>query len=331
MILCSLRGSKAICCLVLLSGIGSISRLSAATPIYVDNRAGSDSYNGRTPSHQGPSLGPVRSIQTALRRVSPGGTIILLPTNAPYTEDFTINKTLGSPRYPLVIEGNGVEFVGFQPINVEAWQHEQSGTYRLIDPNPLAVLIYSQGNLLTPSLSGDSPDRPSLEEGEWTQWKGTVYFRPGLKQSIDSYELSKTVRPAAIVVDRASNVVLRNFRIRGYGLDAIQVRGPAKGVRIEGCEIAQTVRAGVAAFTNVDLEVKGCRIAATGTSGVIVDNYVRLGLESVTIEESPERVVAGNTSTVDDRGGEALPIAKGPFIRPVGWRSHLSEAVEGRR
>jgi len=328
---CSLRDRQTISYSLLLCGLGWILSASAATPIYVDNRAGSDSYNGRTPSHQGPSLGPVRSIQTALRRVSPGGTIILLPTNAPYTEDFTINKTLGSPKYPLVIEGNGVEFVGYQPINVEAWHHEESGVYRLIDPNPLAVLLYSQGNLLTPALVRESTERPFLENGEWTQWKGSVYFRPGLKQPIESYELSKTIKPAAITIDRASHVIIRNFRMRGYGLDAIQVRGPAKGVRIEGCEIAETVRAGVSAFTNVDLEVKGCRIAATGTSGVVVDNFVRLGLESVTIEESPERVVAGTTSSVNDRGGEALPIAKGPFIRPVGWRSHLSEAVEGPR
>jgi hypothetical protein len=221
--------------------------------------------------------------------------------------------------------------VGFSPINVEAWQHDQGGTYRLVDPSPLSVLLYSQGNLLAPAFSRDSAERPSLEEGEWTQWKGTVYFRPELKQSVDSYKLSKTIKPAAIVIDRASNVVLRNFRIRGYGLDAIQVRGPAKGVRIEACEIAETVRAGISAFTNVDIEVKGCRIAATGTSGVSVDNYVRIGLESVTIEESPERIVAGKTSSIDDRGGDALPIAKGPFIRPVGWRSHLSEAVEGPR
>ena len=300
-----------------------------ATPIYVDNRAGSDSYNGQSPSHAGPSLGPVRSIQAALRRVSAGGTIIILPTNAPYTEDFVINAkhSLGTERFPLTIEGNGVEFIGFQPIAPEGWEHVKGGVYRLVRPYQLTTLLYSGGKNLTPVPDDAKAEFPSLLEGEWTESRGSVYFRPALERSIDSYELSQSVKPAAIVVDRASHVVIRNFRLRGYGLDAIHVRGPAKGIKIERCEITDTVRSGIAAFNNVDAEVVGCHVKNIGKAGVLAENYVKLGLESMTIENSPDRMIAGTNAVINDRGGDATPLAKGPFIRPVGWRSHAAELL----
>ena len=102
---------RALWVVALISVMGAIPVAHGATPIYVDNRAGSDSYNGQTPVHVGPKLGPVRSVQTALRRVSRGGTIIILPTSVPYEESFTIDakQSLGTAKYPLVIEGNGVE------------------------------------------------------------------------------------------------------------------------------------------------------------------------------------------------------------------------------
>ena len=215
--------------------------------------------------------------------------------------------------------------VGYQSIAPESWQHEQGGVYRLNQPFALTTLLYSSKTMLPPVAQEKHVAIPSLLEGEWAAWKGSIYFRPALARTIASYDLAQSVKPSAILVDRASYVVIRNFRMRGYGLDAIQVRGPAEGIRIEDCEISETVRAGISAFNNVKAEIAGCRILESGKAGVLADNFVRLGLEAVSIENSPERLIAGTNSSIDDRGGATVPLAKGPFIRPTGWRSFTAE------
>src|SRR4029453_4028853 len=88
--------------------------LASARDIYVDNVNGDDRLGGFSPTAQGESGGPCRSIAKALRIARLGDRVVLTNTGVPYRECVTIQgpRSSGDDNFPLQIQGNGATLEG---------------------------------------------------------------------------------------------------------------------------------------------------------------------------------------------------------------------------
>jgi hypothetical protein len=282
--------------------------------IYVDNRNGNDAAAGLAAKYSGRNQGPVQTVQTALRRVPNGGRIVLLPTAAPYAEPFVIDGgSRGTAHQPLVIEGNGNLLIGEVPIDPEDWQPFTRSVVR--HPHPMTSMTrFLAGAETIPIALVPQPN--DLPAEHLTFHDGQVYFCPRPGARIEDYDLRRTSPPAAIMINRASHIVLRHFRIRGYRIDGIQVKGPADDIRIEDCVVEGASRAGLSVSTNSRVAVTNVSFVGNRKVGVLVDNVANVVLDRVAVADSVEHDRCSPDSRLVDRGGQFTPFPEGPFTDP---------------
>lgn len=265
---------------------------NAGEVTYVDHRKGSDRFDGSTPFYAGPGVGPVRSIQAAIRRVATGGKIVLLPSDIPFTQSFVIDRRepLGVRGNPLIIEGNGNRILGGRALPPSSSTNRTAHTHR-----PLTVQFASGQTI-------ESRQRPLVP------WQRTVEMLgsfPPHGRFLPT-ERKPPLDRAAIILVGESHVTIRNLKIEGFALDGIQIRGPAYDIRVEQCEIEGNGRAGLAILTNVNAVIADSIIARNASSGIVADNIVRLELERVAHHDQPVPLDVTKTVTVTERPGEPV-------------------------
>lgn len=296
--------------------------ISFATPgfaqdIYVHNQSGNNKNNGTSAVTRGAGDGPVRTIAAALLRVPNGGRIVILPSPYPYREAIIINghRSKGFADSPLIIEGNGVELVGTRPIPPAEWDYYRSGTFRLNRPTTMSGALFL-GDVRLPVDDSVNPKSPIPAVDTYALVRGSYYFNLPKGSDLQDYDLAESYHDAGILIHRASHVVIRNLHFRGFGLDAIQVRGPVEGVRIQNCRLSDNGRAGVSAYTLSNVELENCIIQGNAQVGVLAENTSQLYLKSCAITGSPKEMQSSPHSTVRTSGGEPEPLQPGPFFLP---------------
>ena len=303
---------------------------SCAGTVFVDNRSGSDRNNGRSPHPQGSSIGPVRTLQAALRRALPTDEVVCLKTDHPYKDTFVISGLLklGSEAKPFVIDGNGVELVGTTRVDPYTWEHVKGGVYRLQRPFQPSSILESFREPIPRHPTALWGPMPKLKEETYAFWQGHLYFRPANGKYPSDYELGAGTRLAGILVDKASHIVIRNFRIHGFRMDAIQVRGPVSGVRIEQCEFARNGRCGLSVYTSARVVASDCHIENNVKAGVLADNFARVSLDDCSIVDNGVPILANATATVERHGEVARPLLQTPRRPRELWRDSDSPTEE---
>lgn len=279
----------------------------SAPVVYVDQARGNDRRDGVRATVEGYHTGPVRTVRAALRRVSPGGKIFVLPTREPLRESFVVegNRSLGSAARPLVIDGGGQEWIGWRPVR-EEWIHRRDEIYRLDRPTKTFTRLFQNRQPI--DLASVDVDQPGaqLASRMGSRFETHLFLAAeGLKNPRE-YDLWGTSTEGCVVIDGASHVVLRHFRFMGYRIDAIQVKGICRNIRIESCEIAYSGRAGVFVGSNAEVSIERVRMRDLGQFGVIADDQASLTLRQVSVDRSPNRLHRGERVRLNDDGKEAL-------------------------
>jgi hypothetical protein len=265
----------------------------AAPLIYVDHRRGNNRRDGQTATVEGVRTGPVRTVQAALRRVAPGGRIVILPTSTPYTEMFVVegNRPWGTPSRPLIIDGGNQEWTGWRPVR-EEWIHQHDLIYRLDRPTHTFTRLFSADREYPLAHREPVGTRSGREPAESARVETYLFWRgEGLRSPAD-HSLRANSLPGAIVVDGAAHVVLRNFRFTGYRIDAIQVRGQARQVRIESCDIQCNGRGGIFVGAASEVSIERVRIHDVAQTGITIDPRARVRLSQVSVTQTPQRLSA---------------------------------------
>jgi hypothetical protein len=293
-----------------------------AADLYVNNTNGSDSLNGRVPYHIGGRIGPLQTMREALRRVVPGQRIVMVPTPRPYTEDVVVSgsRVRGMRRYPIVIEGNGVEWIGTKPLDVGEFRYLGENLYESGGPTRTGALVRIGDRPAARSAGDRWGVRPELAPNQYALWRGNILFRVEPGKKIEDYSLAETKTGCGMLIHRASHVVVRNVRFRGFRHDAVQVRGPVEGVRFENCRLAECGRAGVASYTNARVELTGCFLEDNLSAGAIGNNYSNVRLVSCKVSGTKTPLLPDSTSVVEATGSEPAPLAPGPFVPLDGFR-----------
>lgn len=312
-----------------IGGIGWSSRVLAvvlALPVladgvthYVDNQIGRDVFSGRTPVYAGHNEGPFRTLQRALDLVLPGDSIVLMPTGQPYREQATLDGRRGGlPNFPILIEGNGQELVGLEPIASERWEYLQQGVYRLDGMSwPVGPLWLDGAPSRRRVLPANaSPTALANQENAWLE--GALFLR--LPKSVDPrrMRIEESRRRGGLILHRASHVIVRRLKLTSFAVDAAQVHGPAHHVRFDECLFQGSERAGLTAMTNVDLEINRCQFRDNRGQGLRIENFSEARGDQVDIVGSPEERFVDDTSKADWIKRESLQLDWAPTIeRPL--------------
>ena len=290
----------------------------SATDIFVNNRTGEDSYSGHAPTFSGRNDGPVRTIRAGLRRARRGDRVILAPTRTPYHEELVLDGAHhgGSLRDPFVFEGNGAQLIGTQSTRPVDWQYLEKGVYGLVGPARTSGTLMLKGQQAPRVQTAMWANQPSLDAGSYALWQGRFFFRTAADKQIGDYDLADSRLSGAIVVYRASHVVIRNLNICGFSRDAVQIRGPSTAVSVENCRLSDNGLCGLRVYTNCQVRLHNCFVENNGKAGVTHGNYSDLALVSCKIQGSPEEIVGDATSRAARSGPAPKPLPPPATMAP---------------
>jgi hypothetical protein len=205
----------------------------------------------------------------------------------------------------LVIDGGGQEWIGWRPVR-EEWIHRRDEIYRLDRPTKTFTRLFQDRQPI--DLASVDVDQPGARLASRTGSRFETHLflaAEGLKNPRE-YDLWGTSTEGCVVIDGASHVVLRHFRFMGYRIDAIQVKGICRDIRIESCEIAYSGRAGVFVGSNAEVSIERVRMRDLGQFGIIADDQASVTLRQVSVDRSPNRLHRGERVRLNDDGKESL-------------------------
>ena len=109
------------------------SKDAAARTLYVNNRVGSDRFNGVAPEAVNRQTGPVATIGRALKLAKRSDIISLADTGVPYYESISLVGTRhsGTGERPFMIVGNGATLSGAIAVPETAWQQVGKDLWKL--------------------------------------------------------------------------------------------------------------------------------------------------------------------------------------------------------
>lgn len=295
--------------------------------IFVDNRAGDDRWNGQSAIQLGEQVGPVRTITRALRLAIAGTRVVLLPTGEPYHEAVTAHgrSVHALPDNPIILEGNAQQLIGWRGIEPSKWEYTSVGHWILADAFRVHAILARAGRPLafvTPHFHGE---RPAVPSNGYALWDGLVLFHSptGAARPSGEYQLSDL--EAGLFIDSVSNLVVRNLTIGGFALDGVQIRGPARNIRFEGCRMADNGRSGIAVLGNGRATVSNSYLEGNLMFPVLVEHSSRLRLDSTRVSGD---AVADESSRLEREGDSPKPLVARPIVVPSGYRSWLDGAQQ---
>jgi hypothetical protein len=212
--------------LVLFLGLAAV---AGGQTIYVDNRSGSDTFDGQRPAPAGDGVsGPVATIAHALTRVPVGGRIMLARTGLDYREEVLIKGLRkGRAATPLVLDGNGATVSGLVVVPPERWALHAEDVYyfenKIGDDPPQYGKMPVRNHLKEPPRyflvnSNAAPHAATLEAiepgGFFYDTRGKpprIYFRLPAGVAMSACAIELPISGGVFVADD-DYVVVRNLR-----------------------------------------------------------------------------------------------------------------------
>jgi len=274
---------------------------------YVDNVMGDDRWDGSRQPGMPESRGPVRRIQTALRRATPGDRIVLVKNDEPYRECISLvgNRHSGTVFQPFIIEGNNAILDGSQPTGEFDWQSLGGDLYRLPLSESATQLLFLDGipALRAPTL-GPLRQEKDLPPRAWRLETGALVFRAERNRLPTDYKPSIARHPTGITLYKVNDVILRDVIVQGYQIDGIQAHdaGTYQPVVIAGCTARGNGRSGIAVVGASAVAIDGCLVGDNGESQLFVSGPADSSVTNSRLLDNTgpmARVIGGGVIKID--------------------------------
>jgi hypothetical protein len=262
----------------------------AARDIFVNNVAGDDQRSGDSPTPHGGEIGPLQSINSALRAAQKGDRIIVANTGQPYRECITLQGAGNSGRRseaPFVIEGNGAVLDGAYPVPVNLWEHYRDDVFRF-RPMRLAhqILFLNEKPAMRQQAAPEAQQLPELAPLQWSLFRRHVYFRVEKDALPHQYNLSHTVLPAGITLYQVRHVVIRDLVIQGYQLDGVNAQDGVTDATLVGLTCRGNARSGISVGGASRVRVEACLVGNNGVAQVRAGGWSKTDIVNCDLVES---------------------------------------------
>lgn len=287
-----------------------------AGDFFVNNQAGDDSFDGSKAAVEADYIGPLRTIQRALKQARPGDRVVLAKTDEPYREAVSISgpNHRGDGVNPLVIVGNGATLDGARPIDPRSWKFVADSTYRYEPRRKGPQMLFLNGLPLRrqpAAINADSTptlDRLALDPLAWDRDWRFNYFRGEEHKVPEHYDLWHAVHDVGITLYHARSVRIENLVIQGFRVDGVQFADGTNDCELKGCTLRGNGRSGVAVVNSSRAVISDCLIGNNGEAQVLAGDY------SVTILRGND--IVDDTAPAIVKSGLAEVIVEEPEGEP---------------
>jgi hypothetical protein len=280
-----------------------IPTLASARDIYVDNVNGDDRLGGHSPTAQGESGGPCRSIAKALRIARLGDRVVLTNTGVPYRECVTIQgpSNSGDANFPLQIQGNGATLDGTMSLAEAKWEYYRSETFRT-QPARMSyqqLFIDDQPAVRKQPAAGRFPE---IGPREWCLVDGWLYFGCDKNRLPQDYNLSCCLHPVGVTLYNVHDVIVENLNIRGFYLDGVNCHDNVTRSDLLGLDCSHNGRSGISVGGASRVRIDTCTAAGNGAAQIRTEGYsITMLVDNKLDATSAPAVVKEGGKIVEDR------------------------------
>ena len=270
-----------------------ISSTCSAATLYVSNVEGHPGNNGLSPNYESETVGPISSIHLALRRAHATDTIHVINTGLPYYESISVvgADNSGYPSANFVIEGNGAVVSGAQLVPRRAFRTVRPEVFRL-SPHRKGYYQLLRNGVLVPEATGitDLNGLDNLERGQWTAFKGQMYYRSMARELIEEQNYGIAKETVGLTLYNVRNVVIRNLHFQHFQLDGVNAHDLVRSVTLENVSSRQNARSGVSVNGSSRLKIVDSIVSGNRIDAIRVSERGTLELEDCEVD-APVNVI----------------------------------------
>ena len=263
-----------------------------AGTLFVNNRMGSDRYNGSTEKAINDSSGPVRTIQRALQLAGTSDIISLANTGVPYYESLTLCGTRhsGTERHPFTIVGNGSVLSGAIAVPETAWQQVGDHLWQLKPYRKGHYQLILNGKAVPELRRKANENRatvPDLPSGTWCAFRGAIYYRSERRTEPESMPFGFAQRGCGMTLYSVRNVLVQNVSIQHFRIDGVNAADQATDVVLTGVHLIENGRSGLAVGgTSLVAVVRG-RVRGNRSHSVLLKEAAALVVRESEFDQPP--------------------------------------------
>ncbi len=282
---------RAIRRLVILTGTVCLLATSAqADLLHVDNRVGSDAYDGRAAKPTSGTTGPTRSLRKALNLAATGDTIVIANTGKPYYESVTLRgrRHSGIADSPLTIIGNGAVFDGSRPVPVQAWKIVGRDLWMMTPWRKGAFQLIFNDKPVAEFRPPTRPDSlPAIPVGQWMAWRGRMYYQAAPLEDPLEKPFRYAVESMGISLYEVHDVVIQNLTLRHFRFDGINAHDRCRIVTVDSVKSLNNGRAGIAVGGSAAVLLRKCEIAGNRDHSVLITELGAVKADASKLSKPP--------------------------------------------
>lgn len=265
-----------------------------AATIYVNNRTGSDAYNGIRDEAINEKTGPVKSIRRALKLAGPSAVISVANTGVPYYEAISLvgSKHSGPAQQPFTILGNGATLSGAMAVPETAWQQVGNDLWRLKPYRKGHYQLILDGKAV-PELKQAASETwtkvPEVPVGSWCAFKGAIYYHAERLVEPESMRFGIARHSCGITFYGVNNVVVDNLTVQHFRIDGINANDHAKDVVLREVTLIENGRAGLTVAGTSLVALLECRIERNREHSILLKEAAALVVDRTQLDAEPDQ------------------------------------------
>ncbi len=261
-----------------------------ARNIYVDNRKGSDVFDGYAREPTDFTTGPTRSIRRALRLARTGDTVILANTGVPYYEPIQLvgSKMSGYRSVPFTLIGNGAIVSGARPIPPRAWRKVGDDLWK-VSPYRKGYYQLILGDKKVPEhpLAPGLKTLPEIPEGHWSAWRGAMYYRSPPLEEPPEKPFSFAAWDTGLTLFSVRDVRIEDVTFRHFRLDGINAHDLCQRVVLKNVTSLENGRAGLSVNGSSSVFVRDSKLIGNRKHSLLLTELGAAALDKTNIDRPP--------------------------------------------
>ena len=277
----------------------SMTQLTLAIDIHVDNLQGDDRNNGKSAAYDSGDAGPVRTITKALRVSNKGDRVVLKNTGVPYRESITFQarRNSGYPGSPFVFVGNGAVLDGSAFMMNRDWEYAANDVYRFSPRLKSYQQMFRDDKPLEKSDIKSEDQLDQLKPLEWAMFDGNMYFRAEPGKGPGTYRLTYSGLTVGITLYEVKYLRIEDLTVQGFQLDGINAHDKAMDVQLEKITARGNGRSGISVGGASRVEISDTVLGNNGAAQLRTEGYSTTKVKDTELFDT-------SAPAVDQQGGK---------------------------
>ncbi len=258
--------------------------------IFVDNIAGDDRSDGTSNKKTSLEVGPVRTLERAMRLARFGDTVIISKTSKPYYGSLSLtgHRHSGSPQVPFRILGNGATLSGARSVPSELWKRHRDNVWSFEPTKKGRYLLLLDGEAVKRFPAQFTSHYPhGIEEGQFAVCMGRVFYRSPKGEQPGERAFAIAQGTTGVSLFGVRNVIIKDLKVENFRIDGLNAHDLCRNVLVENVTAIANGRAGMTVKGSAELVVRNCRIEQNLEHSVLVQEAGEVDVKETAVDLEP--------------------------------------------